>query len=232
MEFIFDGLGIVHVVFLAIVLVLVQRLFRRYPILFIYCGAQLITSLIELAVLRRYGPKSDLYAKLFWSDELVIDLLLFLMVIELTFRAMEGNPGRKKMGWLLGAVVIMALVSPFFLFEGSAFKASGALNASWFDHTSQLLNFGGAILNLGLWTALLSSRRRDPQLLLVSAGLGVAVTGAAISYGLRRLFKHDPVAANLLYVVTRAASAFIWCWAFRPTADKSVPKSGAVTALR
>jgi hypothetical protein len=220
----FDALGTVHIVFLAIVLILVQRLIRKYPVLFIYCGAQLITSLVELVVRRWYGPGSRLYAQLFWSDELAIDLLLFLMVIDLTFRTMEGNPARKAMGRLLAGVVLLALALPFVLFDGTIFRPSGLPNASWFDHTSQLLNFGGAILNLGLWTALLSSRQRDPQLLMVSAGLGVAVTGAAISYGLRRLFSQDQVAvANLFYVATRAASAFIWCWAFRPTAGKAQP---------
>ena len=231
MSFLFDGLGILHVVLLAILFVLVWRLFRRYPILLIYCGAQLVTSLIEFTVLKQYGQKSHLYAVLFWTDELVLDLLLFLMVIDLTYRAMERNPARGMMARLLGGIVLLMLLLPFVVFQEPPFKASGAPNASWFDHTSQLLNFGGAILNLGLWTALLSSRNRDSQLLMVSAGLGVAVTGAAISYGLRSLFHDYQGAANLFYVVTRAASAFIWCWAFRPSARAASAPPDAVTTL-
>ena len=40
-------------------------------------------------------------------------------------------------------------------------------------------------MNLGLWTALIGTKKRDPLLLTVSAGLGVAVTGAAIAFGLQ-----------------------------------------------
>jgi hypothetical protein len=233
-SYVFDALGYLHILLLLALFVLVFRFFRKYPILLFYCGVQLLTSLAEAVVLRQYGSGSALYAKFFWTDEVVTDLLLFFMIIEATYRAMENNPARRTTARMLATITAIVLLLPFVVFQSHIFRASGAPNSVWFENTSQLFNFGGAILNLGLWTALLSSRRRDPQLLMVSAGLGVAVTGAAISYGLRRLFDPDPVAssiANLLYVLTRAASAFIWCWAFRPAPRAETPRPDAVTTL-
>ena len=149
------------------------------------------------------------------------------MVITLTYRALEGSPLRAGMGRLLGAVLVIVLVVPFVLFSARRFSSA------WFDGTSQLLNFGGAIMNLGLWTALIGTKKRDPLLLTVSAGLGVAVTGAAIAFGLRRFTppRGTPQQlANLFKTLTYLASVAIWCWAFRPAARKKPGPPAAVSA--
>jgi CHASE2 domain-containing sensor protein len=118
------------------------------------------------------------------------------------------------MGKVLTAVCVIVMALPFVIFKGPPFQST-----QWFNHTSQLLSFGAAILNLGLWSALVANRKRDPQLLAVSTGLGIAVTGAAISYGVRGY-----LAANHLWIpdafmgLTFMASMVIWCWAFRPRA--------------
>jgi hypothetical protein len=192
----------------------------------LYCVLQLAATISEEYVFRVFGNLSVLYRRLYWTDEITLDLLLFLMVITLTYQALEGSALRAGMGRLLGAVVVTVLIVPFVLFRARWFSSA------WFDGTSQLLNFGGAILNLGLWTALIGTKKRDPLLLTVSAGLGVAVTGAAIAFGLRRF---TPVAstlqnlANLFKTVTYLASVAIWCWAFRPSARKTPNPPAAVT---
>jgi hypothetical protein len=142
---------------------------RRYTFVLVYSLAQLITSLLEFVVVRRFGEISRQYRIMFWSDEIALDLLLFLILMLLTYRAMEGSPARRAMGRMLGAVTIAVMGLPFLLFQGTFVKMA------WFDHTSQLLN--SAILNLGLWTALLRSGRRDKTLLTVSAGFGIIATG-------------------------------------------------------
>lgn len=187
---------------------------RRYAFVLGFSLMQLFTSLLEVLVIRKFGTGGKQYRLVFWSDEIALDLLLFLILILLTYRAMEGSPARGTMGRMLGAVTAIVLVLPFVLFKG-AFLKSG-----WFDHTSQLLNFGAALLNLGLWTALLGSRKRDTKLLTVSAAFGIMATGAAISFGLRRLLIHSPgaayTAASDVFVFAHLAGALILCWAFRP----------------
>jgi hypothetical protein len=95
----------------------------------------------------------------------------------------------------------------------------------WFHGASQFLNFAAALMNLVLWTALLGTGKRDPQLLTVSAGLGISVTGAAIFYGLLTIYRSD--ALGLCYVLAHMACLPIWCWAFRPATAHKTPSVGA-----
>jgi hypothetical protein len=192
---------------------------RKYAFVLAYCSLQVITTLLEVGVLRKFGKGKE-YGKVFWTDEIVMDLLLFLILILLTYRAMEGSPMRGAMGRILAVVTAIAIALPFFLFPGAFLKSS------WFDHTSQMLNFGAAIVNLGLWTALLGSRKRDAKLLTVSAAFGIMATGVAISFGFRQIFTAFGAAyygASYAFVFAHLAAAFILCWAFRP-ALKERPK--------
>jgi hypothetical protein len=200
--------------------------FRRYPFILVYSVLQLVITAVEEYVYRVYSLGSAIYGKLYWTDEVSLDLLLFLMVIVLTYRALESSSLRAGMGRLLGVVVVIVVTVPFVLFNARRFSTP------WFDATSQLLNFGAAIMNLGLWTALIGTKKRDPLLLTVSAGLGVAVTGAAIAFGLRRFTPPTSTPqqlANLFKTVTYLASLGIWCWAFRPGARRTPGPSAAVT---
>jgi hypothetical protein len=193
---------------------------QKYAFVLGYCSLQVCTSLLETVASRKFGRGSWQYRRAFWTDEIALDVLLFFILILLTYRAMEGSPARGAMGRMLGWVTLIVMVLPFVLFKGAFVKTP------WFDHTSQLLNFGGAILNLGLWTALLSSRKKDLQLLTVSAGFGVVATGAAVCFGLRRLIGHDGAkAANLVFLLAHLAGALMLCWAFLPRGRRTA--SGA-----
>jgi hypothetical protein len=208
-----------------LIVFLLRGSFRRYPLLLLYCVLQLAATISEEYVFRVHG-QTNFFRRLYWTDEVTLDLVLFLMVITLIYRAVEGSPVRIAMGRLLGAVVAVVLVVPFILFSARRFSTA------WFDGTSQLLNFGAAIMNLGLWTALIGTKKRDPLLLTVSAGLGVAVTGAAIAYGLRRFTPPTSTPqqlANLFKTLTYLASVAIWCWAFRPAAKNNPAPPAAVT---
>jgi len=201
-----------------LIVFLLRGSFRRYPLLLVYCVSQLAATVTEVYINRILHDSGAIYRRVYWTDEVLLDLLLFLMVILLIYRALEGSPMRAGMGRLLGAVVIAVAIVPFVLFSARRFSTA------WFDGTSQLLNFGAAIMNLALWTALIATKKRDPLLLTVSAGLGVAVTGAAITFGLRRFTLPGGTPqhmANLFKAITYLAGLTIWCWAFRPRARKS-----------
>jgi hypothetical protein len=204
----FEVLGFIGIVLqLLLVVLLLRGSFRKYPLVLAYCVIQLILTAAEY-----YFIRSTLYRRIYWTDEIVLNLLLFLMVISFTYRALGDSPLRVTMGKLLAGVFVIVLLLPFLVFKGPPFKAN-----SWFNHTSQLLSFGAAILNLGLWSALVSNRRRDRQLLSVSAGLGVAVTGAAISYGVRAYLTGGwLLLPDLFMSTTFVVCMVIWCWAFRP----------------
>lgn len=210
-----------------LVLLLLRGPFRKYFIVFLYSTVYLLTTFLEVAVIRQSGKSAPLYAQLYWTNEIVLDLLLFLLVIVLTYRATEGSPLRGAVGKLLGVVVLVAAVLPFVIGSRPYFSLR------WFRVTAQILNFGGTVMNLGLWTALIGSKRKDSQLLTVSAGLGVAVTGQAVYYGLRLLTTAPLVrsTSDVINVLTYLAGVAIWCWAFRPVvqvasrSEEALPKA-------
>ena len=228
MYYLFTALQIGSVIGqLGLLFALLQGPARKYFILLAYCITRLGLLLAETVVYRRAGGGTPAYRSLYWTDETILDLLLFLIVIVLTYQALEGNPMRISLGKVLGVVVLAAMALPFVLFQRPYFTSH------WFTHTSQLLNFGGALMNLVLWTALLTVKRRDLQLLTVSAGLGVAVTGAAVSWGVLLLIPHDGPrwVSDALLGITHVAGVFIWWWAFRPAAKARQAKLNAIASF-
>lgn len=157
-----------------------------------------------------------LYSRLYWSNELIVDVLQFLLVIGLMYRATSGGPKRASTGRILGGIVVVALALPFLLFPMFPNGPKAWPEASWFNSTIELLNFCAAIMNVVLWGVLLADRKRDPQLTIVSVGLGIVVTGAAMSYGLRHLIPLEAqFIPNMFIMLTQLAGWSIWCRAFR-----------------
>jgi hypothetical protein len=119
---------------------------------------------------------------------------------------------------VLGIVSVIILALPFVILRGPMFYTR------WFNGTDQILNFGTAILNLGLWTALLGNKKRDPQLLTVTAGLGVRVAAVAVFLGIRQLTVSGGAArefANIIVQLASVVGTLIWCWAFRPSTRRA-----------
>jgi hypothetical protein len=83
---------------------------------------------------------------------------------------------------------------------------------------SQFLYFGSGIMTLVLWTVLMRSSSRDLQLLRFTVGLGVAMTGAAVAFGLHQWMSSIRFVwmPNLFLQLTHVAGLLFWCWAFRP----------------
>ena len=215
--YLFETLGWASIILLLVLVFLLLRgPFRQYPLILIYCLTQLVLTAGEeyLRIVRLH----KFYSALYWIDEILLNLLLFLMVIVFTYRAVGDSPMRAMLGKMLGGVFMLVLLIPILIFRGPAFQS-----ASWLNHTSQLLSFCAAILNLGLWSALVANRRQDPLLLAVSAGLGIAVTGAAISYGVRGFFTLDWIwLPDVFMSATFVVCMCIWCWTFRPTRVQSL----------
>ncbi|HEV2202756.1 MAG TPA: hypothetical protein VGR73_23300 [Bryobacteraceae bacterium] len=197
-------------VFLAILLL--RGHFRSYSLLFLFCCANLIANVADGIALYTAGVGSVLYRNLYWTGDVVDELLQFLLVITLTYAVMEGNPMRPGVGRMLAIVAGAAAVLPFVLYRPY-------FTGAWFRHTSQLLSLGAAFMNLLLWTAIVGRKgKRDHQLLMVSAGVGVAVTGLAVSYGVLQFMTSQTARglADLFKALTQVGGNVVWCWAFWP----------------
>lgn len=208
---------------LLLLVLIVRGPFKNYFPLFLYVLTVVAVSFTEGYVLQRWGLDVQHYYRVYWGGELLLDLQLFLLMIALTSRALEQSPLRPKVMRFMLSVSVVVLLLPFVLFENPIFKTR------WLDSTSQLLNFAAAVMNLALWGALVIGRTRDRQLLTVSAGLGVAVAGAALAHGLRYFTGEATLMRSLADWANRLltiGSTLIWCWAFRP---RKSPAARSVT---
>jgi hypothetical protein len=200
------------VLLLILAVFLLRGAFRQYPLLLAYCCIELAKVVGIGLAFYAGGFASALYRYVYWTGDLLHDLMLFLLVITLTYKTLEGSPLRPATGRMLKIIVVAAVVLPFVVFHPY-------FTSRWFRHASQLLSLGAAFMNLLLWTAILGKKGRDPQLLMVSAGVGIAVTGLAIYYGLLQfMISYAAVRwlPDLFNGLTHLAGLAIWCWAFRP----------------
>jgi hypothetical protein len=239
MNYVYDLLGIGNgVVLLSVLVLLLRGPFRRFWVLLVYVAWELFaTATLTVYDLLYTGPAQGkvlqaeavkLYARLYWSNDVIVDLFRFLLVIVLTYAATPEGAKRTSIGRILGGIVVVVLLLPFLLFP---LHFAPWPEASWFNSTSELLNFGAAIMNLGLWGALLANRKRDPQFVAVSIGLGVVVTGAAVSYGLRHLLPSSAIfIPNIFLMVTQLAGWSIWCRAFWRFPRQSPTPESVVTS--
>jgi hypothetical protein len=234
-SYVINALEVLDVVFqLVLIFFLLRGPYRRYVTLFTYSIAFLAVTTFEAIFTHLPNYDKALYRRIYWSDEVATDLLFFLVVISLTNLALEGSPQRPRMSRILLGIVLVVLILPFLILH-PAFFTSGLHWSTewghWFNSTSQMLNFGAAIMNLALWSALLTSRKRDPQLVKVSIGVGVAVAGQAIGFGIRRFLPTTPGSRDvpdIFMAMTHLLGVLLWCSAFRPK-PKPSPAAQSVT---
>jgi len=209
---------------------LLRGFLPKYSVLFAYNLAQFLITLVE-RVLWGEDRGSLLYREVYWTSEIVWDFLLFLLVTVLIHQALAGRKEREMARKILFIVMIAVVVLPFVLFHDRVI-----FQTRWFSGASQVLNFGAAILTLVLWGALIASRNQDHQLMLVCAGLGITVAGAALAWGIRQLAVGTGSTestirdlADLFAGLTYVAGLGLWCWAFRSAREPSPPQPARVT---
>ena len=217
MTFIFQLLSSADTVFQLVLAVLLLRgPFRKYPVFSAYAVAELLAYFLEWVMYYRIGWRSPAYRQLFWADHIALDLLLLLVLIALTYHALGESPLRSKVSKILAGIVVVALALPFAMLGGYHDRRYGFFTSQWFNHVSQILNFGAAIMNLILWGVLLSNRRRDAQLVTLSIGLGLVTASAAITWGVREfLAEGNRWPMDTFLIACHLLALLLWCSAFR-----------------
>lgn len=191
--------------------------FRKYTVFSIYIAGAVAADVLERVAEHRLGFRSASYRQVWWTDQIALDVLLFLVIVALTYQALGNTPMRAKAQKALGAIGIAVLALPFALLPAHHSAKHGSFTSQWFNHASQILNFGAAIMTLVLWTALLVNRRgRDRRLVTLSIGLGLATTSAAIAWGVRRWITADNrESVDSFRMLVHLGALLIWCYAFR-----------------
>ena len=118
---------------------------RQYWVVLLYVCWELIATvgltvadLLLNGTAQAVGPAqmatSRLYARFYWTNALIEDLLLLVLTTVLIYKV----AARPSLGRLLGGLVLVMVVLPFMLFHPT-FKPMPRV--AWFNSTNQLLNF-------------------------------------------------------------------------------------------
>jgi hypothetical protein len=92
----------------------------------------------------------------------------------------------------------------------------------WMTNLSRNLGFLAVVLNLVLWAALIQFRRQDRVLLMVTGGMGIQMAGKAIGHSLRQLlYPRNPLAGDLIIVLSHMLCLYIWWPAFRRSGQRA-----------
>jgi hypothetical protein len=209
-----------------LLVLLLRGPFRKFIIFTFYVLGAFAADVSEWIAYYRLGWQSPAYRRLYWMDHVTVNLLLFLVVIVFTYAALDGNPRRLKAAKALGVIVAVTVALPFAMLHNHHNKTYELFTSQWFNHANQIWNFGAAIMDLVLWAALLLNRRRDPQLVGLSIGVGIATASAAIAWGVRQwLSEAHRWPVDSLMVAINLTCLLLWCWVFRPWGGASLPRA-------
>jgi hypothetical protein len=204
-----------------VVAALVRGAYRRFPFVFLYAVANLITTLVEIPPYVRYFLTGDASiwrdaSVIYWVDECVLQVLVFAVVISLIDQA--ASTGRRRR--LMRAGVIAGA----FLFAGVSllirYQPPPAKYGYWMTPWTVDLNVCTTVLDLALWAMLIASRKGDRRLLMISGALGMQFTGEVIGAALRNLsvprkLEALSVAGSLVTMLANMACLYVWWQTFR-----------------
>ena len=138
--------------------------------------------------------------------------LLLALMLQLTHATLKSLDQRTRI------LIPLALISG--LIGISAYTYFGAdLRKNTLLQTRQVVSFWMVLLNLYWWTLLLRKRRLDRRVLLLSAGIGLMMTGQVIGDGIMYMSESKGLGRMLAVLVmysTHFACLYAWYNAFHP----------------
>lgn len=202
---------------LLVIYYLVRGPGKRFPFVFVFCAVQILITSTDTLVSEVVTTKSAAYPNIYWAGDMLAHAAILLLTISLVGKTLERQPRRQlTIGILVLGVLGFALFSAYSLHDSNLSR--------WMTSLTRNLSFCEEILNMILWMLLIQRRDSDYLLLMVSAGIGVQVTGEAIGHTLRLYtFAHQRTMVwvpNLLVYVAEILCLCIWIWAFRSTLQK------------
>ncbi len=203
---------------LMVIATLLKGQYKRFPFILAFVAAEFLAVAAEIPTTWAYyhGIKTPQRTWVFMLNEVVLQVLIYAVVISLIYRATASLKSRR--------VVAVAVIVGAFAFAGGSFlihrSAPGTSTGEWLTPWSRDLNFCSAILDLGLWTLLISARKKDSQLLLITGALGIRFTGEAIGDSIRQLatqrrMRYTSLAGAVMVTLSDMVCLYIWWRALR-----------------
>ena len=185
--------------------------YKDYPLVFVYSLILIMTTVADGAVFAGLARMESG----FYRNEALRQLLLFTVVMSLMDRAVRERPYRGRI-----RVFLMLSACAAVLISVQIHREARDLHYYlWATQVGRDLSFGSVVLTLLLWVTLISSQRKDAQLLMVTGGLGLQFTGEAIGQSMRQMsVPHHHIlllAGNLVLTASHLMRLYVWSEAFR-----------------
>jgi hypothetical protein len=200
----------------------------RHPFVFAYLITSFLTAVLEMpisfAYLQKSGSQKLGFEVLYWVDEGVREVLIFAVVINLIYRTTANLESRRiaRLLLLAGSVLFVA-ISFLVHYDSTVFMGH------WITPWTRDLKFCSAVLDLALWALLISSRKKDQTLLMLTGGMGIMFAGEAIGESIRSIAipqsSHALVkVGSVVGLLADFAFLYIWWQALR---RESRPQDGS-----
>jgi hypothetical protein len=198
--------------------VLLSRYFdsrnRDYPLAILFSFSLFFLTLTSIVVPGMHLMQARDFFRLYAMLDLAIHILLLILMLQLLRKTLSA------LAYPPSVTVYLAVLS--FTIALLAYLYFGFQAQSTFLHffrTRQVVSFWLVLVNLYWWTLLLRRRQLDRRILLLSAGIGLLMTGQVMGDGISTLYT-DNSPLRLLGAIVMYGSHFsylyVWLNAFRP----------------
>lgn len=190
---------------LAIVL---RREWRQYFWLTAYLVVLVLTTIVDAAGYAVHGGYTTATAQVYWINDSLRSLMIMVLVFTLVRKYLTRTNPRLAF-WVMPA--FLALVAA----EAIGRSGHGINRAmSYFSRDTSL---AAALIVFVLWTAMMRTRHLDKMLFGIVAGLGVALAGVALGFGIK-VISRSPIAqwgGYLAILIAHNLCAMVWIYTFR-----------------
>ena len=201
-----------------VALLVYRRIWRTFPLFFVYSVSVLVDSGISYLILRFYSFASSVYATAYFVEMIVDSILLFCVLVELAWSILRPVRSSLPRGALLAVgfliVALGAVIWPFAAFLGTAHHSREVAVLMHLQQTFSILKVV-VFLALAGFSQLLSIGWRDREL-QIATGLGfTSLVGVAVAM----LHTHETTARqyshlNELVVASYLCSLLYWIVSF------------------
>jgi hypothetical protein len=199
--------------------------YKDYSLVFAYSLVLFFTTIADGAMWAKLIPLPMAVRNVyFYRNEAVRQFMLFAVVISLIDHAIGPAAYRARVRVLLAAVGVASVLISLQIHSSSSQRF-----VYWMTQVSRDLSFESVGLTLLLWLTLISSGKKDHQLLMVTGGLGLQFTGEAIGQSFRQLSQNHSSALILGNIVaggTHALRLYVWHAAFKKGRIKEKEPAG------
>jgi len=211
MDYVFIAAGAAGTVLQLVVIYLMTNkgFYRVYPAVFFYLLVLFLTSVSDAAAYLDVNAYDTWYASIYFVNNTLRHFSGFAAVMSLYLKvtAVDRGMQRMRLRVIVGAIGITAFILAGHLLAYEDIE-------SYLSVVGRDMSFFTAILILMLWMTLIRYRTRDPFLFLISSGLGLNMTGEAISLSLYYLGAPYGIASGI-GVISHILCLLIWIKALR-----------------